>query len=181
MKRLTLLAIVMAVVLTGAIMAVKNDTKKIEAKYQTQVKELEHRTKLEQHKQVEEFKRQIELKDKQYKELEQSKAAEKARLAAVEASKTSVVQKAVNYIATPAQAATGDAKMFIYMHESGNNPAAVNKSSGACGLGQALPCSKMPCNLSDYACQDSFFTQYMLSRYGSWENAQSWWLSHGWW
>lgn len=41
-----------------------------------------------------------------------------------------------------------EAKMFIYLHESGNRPNAVNASSGACGLGQALPCSKMPCLLA---------------------------------
>ena len=71
--------------------------------------------------------------------------------------------------------------MFIYMHESGNNPGSVNVSSGACGLGQALPCSKMPCSLSDYACQDNFFTGYMKARYGTWENAKSFWLAHRWW
>jgi hypothetical protein len=75
----------------------------------------------------------------------------------------------------------GDAKMFIYMKESGNRPSAINRSSGACGLGQALPCSKMPCSLSDYACQDAFFTRYMQARYGTWENARAFWLSHRWW
>lgn len=73
------------------------------------------------------------------------------------------------------------AKAFIYEHESGNNPGAINPSSGACGLGQALPCSKMPCSLSDYACQDNFFTGYMQQRYGTWENAKVFWLAHGWW
>ena len=75
----------------------------------------------------------------------------------------------------------GDAKMFIYMRESGNRPNAINASSGACGLGQALPCSKMPCSLSDYACQDAFFTSYMQARYGTWENARAFWLAHHWW
>lgn len=82
---------------------------------------------------------------------------------------------------TPVASDSSDAKMFIYLKESGNNPGAINKSSGACGLGQALPCSKMPCSLSDYACQDNFFTQYMLNRYGTWDNAKSFWLSRGWW
>lgn len=75
----------------------------------------------------------------------------------------------------------GDAKLFIYSHESGNNPGAINRSSGACGLGQALPCSKMPCSLSDYACQDVFFTGYMQQRYGSWDNAMAFWQLRGWW
>lgn len=77
---------------------------------------------------------------------------------------------------------TGDsAKLFIYNHESGNNPGAINANSGACGLGQALPCSKMPCSLSDYACQDAFFTSYMTARYGTWANAESFWQQHSWW
>lgn len=75
----------------------------------------------------------------------------------------------------------GSAKAFIYARESGNNPGAVNASSGACGLGQALPCNKMPCSLADYACQDAYFTEYMQSRYGTWENAKIFWLQHNWW
>ena len=74
-----------------------------------------------------------------------------------------------------------EAKAFIYQHESGNNPGAINASSGACGLGQALPCSKMPCSLDDYNCQDQFFTQYMQNRYGSWANAMNFWQSKRWW
>lgn len=81
----------------------------------------------------------------------------------------------------PAPVASSDAKAFIYAHESGNNPAAINKSSGACGLGQALPCSKMGCSLSDYACQDAWFTNYMKQRYGTWEAAVSFWRVHRWW
>jgi hypothetical protein len=70
------------------------------------------------------------------------------------------------------------AKAYIYDHESGNNPRAINSSSGACGLGQALPCSKMPCSLSDYECQDNYFTSYMLSRYGTWQAAMAYWEGH---
>jgi hypothetical protein len=81
----------------------------------------------------------------------------------------------------PAPVASNAAKAFIYQHESGNNPSAINAGSGACGLGQALPCSKMGCSLSDYACQDAYFTSYMLGRYGSWENAYAFWISHSWW
>lgn len=83
-----------------------------------------------------------------------------------------------------AQAAPVDsntAKMWIYMHESGNNPWAVNKSSGACGLAQALPCSKMKCALGDYPCQDAWATAYMKARYGTWENAMAFWQKMHWW
>ena len=74
-----------------------------------------------------------------------------------------------------------EAKMFIYTKESGNRPNAVNASSGACGLGQALPCSKMPCSLEDYKCQDAYFTDYMIRRYGSWVAAKTFWLNNYWW
>lgn len=72
-------------------------------------------------------------------------------------------------------------KDYIYSHESGNRTVAINASSGACGLGQALPCSKMSCTLDDYGCQDKFFTQYMVNRYGSWESAYNFWTAHRWW
>ena len=86
---------------------------------------------------------------------------------------------------------TSDAKAFIYSHESGNVACKINggaidcgyQGEKACGLGQALPCSKLRavCSLSDYACQDNFFTQYMQGRYGTWENAVAFWNSHQWW
>lgn len=74
-----------------------------------------------------------------------------------------------------------DAKAFIYMKESGNRTDAINKSSGACGLGQALPCSKMGCSLQDYACQDAWFTNYAMKRYGSWTQAKAFWDKNRWW
>lgn len=77
---------------------------------------------------------------------------------------------------TPQANSQIDAKMFIYQHESGNDPTRVN-GIGACGLGQALPCSKMHCALNDYGCQDEFFTNYMRTRYGTWENAKAFWLA----
>lgn len=72
---------------------------------------------------------------------------------------------------------SGDAdKAFIYDKESGNNPAAINPG-GCRGLGQACPGTKLPCGDMDYACQDIYFTQYMLDSYGSWAAAKSFWLS----
>jgi len=159
--------------LTAAIMVTNGNTVKTELRLNKQIQQLEQRTKAQQNAEVENLKKEIE-------HLKQVKA-EKARLAAVEAAKTPVVSKVVQSIVPTAQAATGDAKAFIYAKESGNNPGAINASSGACGLGQALPCSKMPCSLSDYACQDNFFTNYMLSRYGTWANARAFWLRMHWW
>jgi hypothetical protein len=83
------------------------------------------------------------------------------------------------------------AKAFIYQKESGNHPCKINggavdcdyQGNKACGIGQALPCSKLrkDCNLADYACQDRWFTNYMKNRYGSWEKAKAFWLVNRWW
>lgn len=74
-----------------------------------------------------------------------------------------------------------ESKQFIYFKESSNNQYAINKESGACGLGQALPCSKMNCKLSDYVCQDNWFTNYMVNRYGTWNKAKQFWINNNWW
>lgn len=125
--------------------------------------------------------------DQQAKDLEdaQKQAAirvEAKRLAAVKAAEAQAV--ALQVVQNKAYAATsscGDAKSCIYFHESHNNPGAVNKSSGSCGIGQAWPCSKMPCSPSDYTCQDKFFTNYALQRYGSWTAAWSFWQANKYW
>jgi len=79
---------------------------------------------------------------------------------------------------------TSSAMQFIFQHESGNRLDAVNEI-GACGIAQSLPCSKLsnvcPNWRTDGECQIRFFTNYAIGRYGSWEAAQSWWLSHSWW
>lgn len=72
------------------------------------------------------------------------------------------------------------AKAYIYARESGNNPNATNPN-GCYGLGQ--DCNGVvrgQCG-ADYACQDQFFTNYAMRRYGSWENALAFWQSHHWW
>jgi len=69
-----------------------------------------------------------------------------------------------------------EAKAFIYFKESSNNPTAQN-AGGCYGLGQ--DCNgivKDKCGAS-YECQNTFFTEYMLRRYGSWQAAKAFWLS----
>lgn len=85
-----------------------------------------------------------------------------------------------SYVAASYPVVSGDAKAFIYSHESGNNPNATSPN-GCYGLGQ--DCNGRIRSLcgADYACQDQYFTNYAMSRYGSWEAAQAFWLAHGWW
>jgi hypothetical protein len=76
-------------------------------------------------------------------------------------------------------------KLYIYNKESGNDPARVNPRSGACSLGQSLPCTRLssvcPQWKVDYACDDRYFTGYMIHRYSAWKNAYRFWLEHSWW
>ncbi|MFE3635155.1 transglycosylase SLT domain-containing protein [Streptomyces cellostaticus] len=105
--------------------------------------------------------------------------------------------------ATPAQAATDTASSArtiahrmipddaqynafskIVEHESGWNPSATNSSSGAYGLVQALPGSKMASAGSDWktnpATQIKWGLDYMNSRYGSPVKAWTFWQANGW-
>lgn len=122
--------------------------------------------------QQKDFQQQLQQQIDELKAKVEAKKAEAAKVAS---------QPTPSFPPAPVAEASGDAKMFIYMKESGNNPNAVNRSSGACGLAQALPCSKMGCALGDYACQDAWATNYMQGRYGTWENAKAFWELHRWW
>ncbi|MFI2377479.1 transglycosylase SLT domain-containing protein [Streptomyces sp. NPDC018964] len=106
--------------------------------------------------------------------------------------------------AAPAQAATttsassaqatakkmiGDPAEFqcfsrIVQHESSWNPTATNASSGAYGLVQALPASKMASAGSDWrtnpATQIKWGLDYMKDRYGSACDAWSFWQTNHW-
>ncbi|GGQ45745.1 MULTISPECIES: transglycosylase SLT domain-containing protein [Streptomyces] len=72
----------------------------------------------------------------------------------------------------------------IVKHESGWNVSATNASSGAYGLVQALPGSKMASAGSDWKSnaktQIKWGLDYMNSRYGSPVAAWNFWQANGW-
>ncbi|MPY35952.1 lytic transglycosylase domain-containing protein [Streptomyces adustus] len=72
----------------------------------------------------------------------------------------------------------------IVTHESGWNHTATNSSSGAYGLVQALPGSKMASAGADWktnpATQIKWGLDYMNSRYGSPVQAWDFWQTHHW-
>lgn len=74
---------------------------------------------------------------------------------------------------------------YIVSKESGWNYLISNSVSGAYGLCQALPGSKMSSSGSDWATnpetQMSWCNSYALSRYGSWQAAYNFWLENNWW
>ena len=60
---------------------------------------------------------------------------------------------------------------LLVERESGWNAEAVNRSSGACGLAQELPCGKSGCSVGNAVCELEWMNGYVLARYSSWANA----------
>lgn len=69
---------------------------------------------------------------------------------------------------------------FIVSKESGWNPSAVNASSGACGLGQQLPCGKWAGAWNDPVAALQAQHGYVKDRYGSYAGAVGFWQSNSW-
>lgn len=72
----------------------------------------------------------------------------------------------------------------IVNHESGWSGNAVNPSSGACGIPQALPCRKMKSAGKDYKTnyktQVKWLMNYIAGRYGYPAKAWAFWQKHHW-
>lgn len=69
---------------------------------------------------------------------------------------------------------------FIVAKESSWNPNAVNASSGACSLAQALPCSKINGDWRDPVVALRWQYNYVNSRYGGYKGAYNFWLANSW-
>lgn len=74
---------------------------------------------------------------------------------------------------------------YIVSHESSWNYSAENSTSGAYGLCQALPPTKMSSTGKDWktnpVTQLIWCDNYAHSRYGSWESAYNFWVDNNWW
>jgi hypothetical protein len=193
-----LVALVLAMSLTAAITFTAHSIKVNEQKLKAQTQKLEAQTKSQHDAEVQNLKKIIEQKDKELQS--KAEAKERARIAAVEASKTPVVSKVVQSIVPTAQAATGSHTELmaaagispsdyqyveaIVQKESGWRHLVVN-SIGATGLCQSLPGSKMASAGADYltnpVTQLRWCSSYAQSRYGGWANAWSAWQSKHWW
>jgi hypothetical protein len=68
---------------------------------------------------------------------------------------------------------------YIVSHESGWRLDAINPTSGACSIVQALPCSKIPGNWQNPIDALRWANGY-VSRYGGWRGAEATWRSQGW-
>lgn len=68
----------------------------------------------------------------------------------------------------------------IVSRESGWNPNAVNPSSGACGLGQQLPCGKWAGAWNDPVAALVAQYGYVKARYGGYAQAVAFWQANKW-
>ena len=133
-------------------------------------------------KQLEDQKKLEEQLRNEIKNLQAMKA-EKARLAALASSPKAFAEEPVKASGSCADwmAAAGIPDIYsthkLIINESGCNPNAVNPSSGACGIPQALPCSKIAHCGVEPVCQLQWMDQYVKGRYGSWDGALAAWNS----
>jgi hypothetical protein len=74
--------------------------------------------------------------------------------------------------------------IILINRESGCNPSATNRSSGAYGIPQSLPGSKMASAGADWqtnpVTQLRWMQGYVIARYGSWAGAVGFSNTHGW-
>lgn len=143
----------------------------------------------EEVKQLEEQKNQL-LEEKKKLEAElQAKAERQERLAGVS---RQVINKATGtataYAAPAPQGNCGDNSYaaYIYGMESGGrvsgNCSPIATNSGGCfGIGQDCNGTLRNKCGADYACQNAFFNNYAISRYGSWAQAFNFHKANGWW
>ena len=77
-----------------------------------------------------------------------------------------------------------EAVVSIVIKESSWNANSVNRSSGACGLFQAYPCSKAikdyPDYMTNYKSQIDWGLNYIKERYGTPKKAWAFWQEHHW-
>lgn len=129
--------------------------------------------------------KQLEDKIKKLEAELQARNAQKAQLAALSQKRASASSVKVTGTCSEWMSQAGiaitNATTNLIIKESGCRPTARNASSGACGIPQALPCSKLanvcPNWQTDPVCQLRWMDTYVKNRYGTWEKAYSTWLS----
>lgn len=141
--------------------------------------EKEKQEKLKKIEQLETERERLQ-RELQAKRRKQTEEKEKLATAARKATRTQTASASGSCEEWMAQAgiANTEATRKLILKESGCNPRAVNPSSGACGIPQAYPCSKLPNGVNtDPVTQLKWMQSYVTGRYGSWENALSTWYS----
>lgn len=131
-----------------------------------------------------ELQNQIEELQKQVEAKKQSKLAEAAAAAAKQITPTARASAVPAGSCHDWMVAAGVTDLenayTIIMRESGCRPTARNASSGAYGIPQALPASKIAHCGDDPICQIQWMQDYVNRRYGGWAGAVSFWNQHRW-
>lgn len=154
----------------------KVEHQQLNVQLETELKQNQVNT--EKVKKLEEEKKRLEERTRQL----EARKAEKSRLAKLLGRQTASAQTSAR---APVRAPKGNCADWIRQagitdvananelirRESGCNPNAVNRSSGACGVAQELPCGKSGCGMGNGACQVKWMAKYIENRYGSWANA----------
>lgn len=158
-----------------------------------------NQTSTEKIKELQEQKDKWEQEKQDYESKLQAKAAAKEKLAKATVSVANAVTGSTTAYATgdceswlnEAGINNANARELI-KRESHCNPCAYNpgqsdcnyKGNAACGIPQALPCSKLRdvagCSMTDAVCQLKWMVSYVMGRYGSWEGAIAHHDAYGW-
>lgn len=199
------LALAIVITLVAAVLyttQIHHHTKayKDEVRLQQTVQQLEKsRTEVEQSKSDDAAKaKQIEDLNKQLEEAKRAQAERKAVAYAAELPKTTTSPSPTPNLAPtpPKTVVTGNRQTwlaasgipesdwkyvdYIVSRESSWNPLAVNRNGGACGLVQALPCSKLGPNWSDPVVALKWQHSYVKARYGGYAGAYAFWVINHW-
>ena len=162
--------------------------------------EEERKAKEEEEKRIAEEKAKAEAEQKAKEEAEAKKKAEELRIAqskqvtsrggtsvrAATGTKAEYQAYAKNLCINTYGWTENDFNCLVKLvdKESSWNPNAVNKSSGAAGLFQALPASKMASEgadyMTNYKTQVKWGLKYIKNRYGTPSNAWNFWQNHKW-
>lgn len=124
---------------------------------------------------------EAERVQKERQEAAKKQAAERARswtFVAVPVSSGSAQEMVKTATVNTFGEAHWQAMASLITRESGFNPNSYNRTSGACGLFQALPCSKM--GGMEINNQINWGMRYIQNRYGNPTNAWQHWLTYHW-
>ncbi len=158
-----------------------NDLDELQTNYEESLRELETK-KEELEKQVSEYEKAYEELQVKLQELQKEESFDLTTN-----SNAAISQSSQNTLMAQAGISSSNYQYvdYIVSIESSWNYTAVNPYSGAYGLCQALPPSKMAQFGSDWkdnpVTQLKFCNSYANNRYGSWENAANFIKSNGWW
>lgn len=194
----TLLIILSGTVATAAIVSLLNLQTNITANQKRLEQDIKLQKILDERKREEIKQNQETIKKDLEKQIEALKAQAEAKKAQTLANAAKAAQNVATRVVPHAQAsgvsgtkadwlrASGIPESqwgyvdSIVTRESGWNPNAVNKSSGACGLGQQLPCGKWAGAWNDPVAALKAMNGYVTARYGGWAGAVAFWNRNHW-